>query len=285
MIRLFAATTGADEFAEYERIAPRLRGATLVDYAVGFHESDSFDAAAVHHAATTLDELSSYAADRVPVLLVDPQALSAEQLDQLTQQFEATGTALRIGWLSRFQPSMQSLKQSLDDGQLGAPGLVRIHRWQPPASTTVSAIDSATSEIDLARWLIGSPVEVVYATGPSEGTDYVQIHLGFADGAMALIDVSHSLPPGGEYSSVSVIGSSGSAYADDHHNQQLVFGGESPAARRTGEGSLDRLAMLQEFIDAIRAGEPDVSIDSLRNCSAILDAVRESLASHEAVNL
>ena len=128
MIRLFAATTEADEFAEYEQIAPRLRGAVLVDYATAFHEADSFDAAAVHHAATSFDELASLAADRIPVLLIDPHAMPPEEVDRLKQHFDESETLLRVVWSLRFQPSTQALKHSVDSGQLGKPGLVRIHR-------------------------------------------------------------------------------------------------------------------------------------------------------------
>jgi predicted dehydrogenase len=80
----------------------------------------------------------------------------------------------------------------------------------------------------------------------------VQLHLGFPNGGMALIDHSWTLPPGDSYFSLSLIGSTGAAYADDHHNRQLLFQGGPPRAILTREGNTCRLGMLQEFVRAIQ---------------------------------
>ena len=44
---------------------------------------------------------------------------------------------------------------------------------------------------------------------------------------MALIDCAQTLPQGDGYFSLSLIGSTGAAYADSHHNRQLLYGGGS----------------------------------------------------------
>ena len=61
------------------------------------------------------------------------------------------------------------------------------------------------------------------------------------------------MPPGDGYRSVSVIGSAGAGYADDHHNRALLFGGGDPAARDPGEGNHDLAGELADFTAAIAA--------------------------------
>jgi hypothetical protein len=101
---------------------------------------------------------------------------------------------------------------------------------------------------------------------------------------MAMLDLSDRLPEGGDYFSLNVIGSSGSAIADDHHNQQLIFSGGNPAAVRTDHAPLHRLAMLQEFVDSI-VDERDMtdSVESVRSCGRIVAAIQSSLETRKAV--
>jgi predicted dehydrogenase len=110
----------------------------------------------------------------------------------------------------------------------------------------------------------------------------VQVHLGFAAG-MALIDLAR-LPTGDGYHSLSVIGASGAAYADDHQNAQLLYRGGPGRAIVTGEGSKHLVAMLQDFTDTI-AGGRDLSetVAAWRDVLTVVEAARESLTTHTAV--
>jgi myo-inositol 2-dehydrogenase/D-chiro-inositol 1-dehydrogenase len=189
------------------------------------------------------------------VLLALPAASGAEQVASLTEECHAAGVSLMVSGTLRFLPSQQVLKQRLDAGTLGTLGLLRAHRWR--GRTAAAATDLPPAELcralsvpylDLANWLFGARPDLVYARAAAPG--YVQIHLGFAGGGMALIDVSDDLPPGDGYRSVTVIGSAGAGYADDHHNRNLVFGGGDAIARDPGEGNLELVAELKEFAAA-----------------------------------
>ena len=65
--------------------------------------------------------------------------------------------------------------------------------------------------------LAGQRPRAVYATARwlsrsrFQEPEYVQLHLGFANGGMALIDHAQTLPPGEGYYSLSLIGSKGAA--------------------------------------------------------------------------
>src|SRR5262249_1046053 len=73
-------------------------------------------------------------------------------------------------------------------------------------------------------------------------------------------------PPGDDYFSLSLIGSSGAAYADDHHNAQLLYGGGHPAALRTGQGDAGLLGQLRAFVAAVEEGRdpPGTGADGVR---------------------
>jgi predicted dehydrogenase len=174
-----------------------------------------------------------------------------------------------------------AVKESLSSGKLGAPGLVRIHHWQPqPAGDLRRAL---LAQLDIACWLVDQPPTVLFAQ-PAE--NYLQVHLGFADDRMALIDCSTSLAAGDDYYSLSAIGSTGAAYADDHHNMQLVFGGGHPQAVRTSQGDKALLATLQEFIDAAaQSRQPLCGAAEWKRAQTLLEAVDRSLASAQGINL
>ena len=193
------------------------------------------------------------------VLLALPAASGAEEVRGLADEFRAAGACLMVGGTLRFLPSQRVLKQRLEAGALGTLGLLRAHRWRgggSAAGADLSAADRCRAlsvpYLDLANWLFAAPPDRVYARAAEPG--YLQIHLGFSGGGMALIDVSDDLPPGDGYRSVTVIGSDGAGYADDHRNRNLVFGGGDAAAREPGEGNLNLVAELEEFVAASSGG-------------------------------
>jgi len=193
------------------------------------------------------------------VLLALPAASGAEEVRGLAGEFGAAGACLMVGGTLRFLPSQQVLKGRLDAGTFGTLGLLRAHRWNggaDAAGTGLSAADRCRALsvpcLDLANWMFGAPPDRVYARAAEPG--YLQVHLGFSGGGMALIDVSDDLPPGDGYRAVTVIGSDGAGYADDHRNRNLVFGGGDAAARDPGEGNMDLVAELEEFTAASSGG-------------------------------
>lgn len=186
------------------------------------------------------------------------------------------------GFSDRFLPSPQTIKQALEAGQLGDPGLLRLHRWKLGADAVI--------DIDLAIWLFQAMPTQVYAVTREAGA-YFQVHLGFPAGGMAVID-SHQAASAEAYFSMSLIGSSGAAYADDHHNQQLLFRRESTQALKTGDsriargGEVARLAQLQEFANAIHEQrEPAVTGEDARRAALVSEAAWQSIEHRRAARL
>ena len=184
----------------------------------------------------------------------------------------------------RFLPSVQSVKRSLDDNKLGQAGLLRIHRWLPPGEGVGALADRILPDADLACWLFGSAPETVWSLQSAANPEYIQFHLGFANDGMAMIDVAASLPSGGDYFSLTMIGGTGAAYADDHHNMNLLYSGGQPNAIRASQGRADLVGQLQEFVDAISEQRaPSVTVADTTRAVEVLDQVLESAKSRQVI--
>ncbi len=222
-----------------------------------------------------------------------PIGLSASEAEGAIAACSAAGVRLMAANPSRHTPRERLIKDSLDDGRLGAPGLLRLHRWAAACErggdlTAAGLVD----EIDLSHWLFGSAANTVYAVGRRLGSpdadrpDFVQLHLGFQDGGMALIDYAATLPPGDGYTSVSMIGSTGGVHGDDARNVNLLYGGGRPAAMHPGYGEGHVLALLQEFVDSIEEDrEPNNTGNDALAAARVAEAARESMASGRAARL
>jgi predicted dehydrogenase len=276
-------------------VALRLRGASLADRlaadratappdgcdAVVFLESRESDADLMDRCLTAGKH----------VLLTPRPWLSGDVLERLAAPKAAQ---LDVANPDRFAPSRQVIRQVLDEGKLGAPGLIRAHRWEsadaagesPPAGVPVAL----ASDVDLAVWWMGQPPNLVYAleragddAGRASGR-LTQVHLGFPGGGMALLDYCDHLPAGDGYQSISLIGSRGAAYADDHQNMQLAYRGGAPRALRVDERGTRFAALVQRFVDALNAGH-DLSADDAawRTVLAVAEVIRRSIASGQAI--
>ena len=219
----------------------------------------------------------------------------------------------------RFKPASRAVRDSLDSTKLGAPGLVRIHVWKPnPPGHEHRSLDrfDLLPALDLACSLVDQPVRLLHALARDSSRrdarpkladstatttsarekpadrrdattlDYLQVHVGFEDDRMALIDLAAGLPPGDDYFALSVIAATGAAYADDHRDRQLVFRGGPAQARRSDHSEATLLAVLQDFVAATLARRPPAcGRDAWRRALALAAAVHDSLATRDAVEI
>jgi predicted dehydrogenase len=265
--------------------------------------SDAFDAVALEDADEQWREHAIRAAAAGKhVLLQSSQADSRADAEGLIAACREARGRLIVGNELRFVASSRIIKAGLDDGKLGAPGLLRIHRWGScslggiPCGGTRSdgsrlAIPfKLLGEIDLACWYFGGMPERIYAVcdrhseGRESDPDYVQLHLGYSGGGMALIDYRESLPGEERYFSQSMIGSTGAAYADDHHNRQLLFGHGGATALGDDPAGDAALRNVQEFVDAVGGGrEPAVTTDDVLRALDVAEAAQSAIQIRDAV--
>ena len=287
-------------------LAPRLQGVELEALDGGQLSDEGALDGIIADSSASMAPLLGAAAQGKHILVAEPRN-SFLEMRALAEACQSHNARFMAGFLDRFRPSVQTVKQSLESGQLGQPGLLRIHRWNAQASPTTDIV----ADIDLAIWMFQAMPEEVYGVSCHKpgvqvaGTDnaachkpgvqvgganktarrvsedevsYLQLHLGFPGSGMAMIDVSSKCTTADGYYSLSLIGSAGAAYADDHHNQQLLFRGEQPTTLKTGEGTAPRLGMLREFADAInQQREPSVTSSDARAASLVCEAAQHSM--------
>jgi predicted dehydrogenase len=292
MVRLALIGTG-DCVDRVQALMPRIEGAqvTVVTSSAGEVVTDHVtqcDAAILLGNATPSDcEMLVTAGKHLLVPLDSP--MDSKAIQGLLAQCSEQGICLMVAGTDRLEPSLEATQQSLVAGELGDPGLVRIHRWSTTGDLPLAA-SGMSRDLDLVLNVFQSLPQEVYAVarsvlGDSE-RDYLQVHLGFHGGGMAVIDRSGTLPPGDGYFSFSVIGSAGAAYADDHLNKQLVYRGEHPSAIGTGSEDLGWVGQLQEFCDAIRQQrDPVVTGSDWLAVARVSEAVRHSIGSGEVVTM
>jgi len=218
-----------------------------------------------------------------PVLLSMQAGVTPERLHSLFALSTKHHALLSAVNLDHYLPSRQLIRQQLDPGKLGEPGLLRLHRWEPPGDDRGSLV----CDLELVSSLFGKAPNLVYAVTQgnpdSSSRQGILVHLGFAGGGMALLD-HQPLPVGDGYTSLTLIGSSGAAYADDRPNMQLVFGGGAARAVRVDEGVVQYAAAIEDFVAALNAGR-DLSAQRMawHHAFAAGEAVQSSLQSRQAV--
>jgi len=217
---------------------------------------------------------------------------------ELQQAFGGAGLSLHIGQPWRHRPMVESVYAALQSGQLGEPGILRLHHWQsarepegvPPGWEWQALRQTA----DLVTWLLGDIPETVWVTRPQSvarpawpeaPVETVQIHCGGPGPAMALIDLAHGLPAGDDYWSLSIIGSRGGAYADDHRNRQLLFGGGTARAECTREGDWPLLQLLRSFSPPPSNSRTSRPVDVSFQAAALVEAMTRSLQTGESVRV
>jgi len=155
-----------------------------------------------------------------------PIALDLLKIDHALQAVDKAGVKLQVGFNRRFDPSFKRVRDLVATGELGAPHILRITSRDPapPPITYIKVsggifLDMAIHDFDMARYLMGSEVEEIYAAGavlvdPEIGkagdVDTAVTTLYFANGALGVIDNSRKAVYGYDQR-VEVFGSAGMA--------------------------------------------------------------------------
>lgn len=283
-----ASSVAAEETAQALR---RLRNVSCDVAAKGpLSPSDSFDAVVIHGSGRSrLDIARQAAAAKKHVLLATPGTITTEELRSLIETCRTANVTLSVSSPLCFRPSIAAVKAALESGKLGLPGLLRAHLWQPAGKG--DAQFQTLQLLELAVWMFGALPTEVFATttGPRNAAawpSYLQIHLGFPNHGMALLASKANLAGATEYETVSLIGSTGAAYADDQLQTQLLFREKSPDAIIERERIPTLAAELRDFQQAIAdRRDPEKSLQWLLAALNLMEPVRKSLADRQPVSL
>jgi myo-inositol 2-dehydrogenase/D-chiro-inositol 1-dehydrogenase len=129
----------------------------------------------------------------IPAFCEKPIALGYEETLDIVGQVESSGAVLQIGFQRRFDDGYVEAKRLIDYGSLGTLYSVRLatHDPEPPHEGYIPVSggifrDLHIHDFDVLRWLTGSEVEEVYATGSVRKFD-VFARYGDVDTSAALM--------------------------------------------------------------------------------------------------
>jgi myo-inositol 2-dehydrogenase/D-chiro-inositol 1-dehydrogenase len=138
---------------------------------------------------------------RKPVLCEKPLATSlADALQVVEAEREMGRQLVAVGLMRRFDPQHLAVRDLVASGQLGRPILYKgVHRNAAipyDARGEVILTNSASHDVDAARWLLGQEVEEVYVRGVrshrsfgDETTDLLLLQMALSGGCLATVEV------------------------------------------------------------------------------------------------
>jgi predicted dehydrogenase len=177
----------------------RIRPYESLDLALGAEKFDmAIVAVPIRAAAAAIRALLER---RIAVLAEKPLAESSGTARELADLADANETLLSVGYIERFNPAVQALRDELARGDAGALYHVHTRRLSPfPDRTGMAgvALDVATHDIDVLRFVTGQlPVRVYAETDIRErggSEDLLSASLRYADGVTGLIEANWLTP-------------------------------------------------------------------------------------------
>ena len=135
------------------------------------------------------------------VLVEKPMATNVKQAEKLLETAEEEGLHLSVGFLMRFIPGIQHMKNAIEDktiGNLVCATAKRVSEWPERIGDVGVVKDTAIHDIDITRYLFSEEPIAVYAKTGSmkykKFEDYAQIMLTFEGGKSAFIESNWLTP-------------------------------------------------------------------------------------------
>jgi len=248
-----------------------------------------------HHARVALDVIEA----GIPVLVEKPLATTVADAQRLVEAARRARLTLAVGHIERHNPAIAVVKGQLQEGQYG--DLVtatarRVSSFPGRVRDVGVVMDLGVHDIDILRYLVGAPVENVFAVGGRKVhaafEDHANILLGFRNGVHGIIEVNWLTPMKVrrlaltclknfvevDYTDQSVTVSSSTLGPLDpfnlyqipleHHAQTIHVRKEEPLRRE-----------LIDFLDAIKEGRPPLvtgedAVETLRVAVAATESHR-----------
>jgi predicted dehydrogenase len=228
------------------------------------------------------------------VFVEKPLAIDAERLASFEEGVAALGDACplwTVGFNRRFSASAREAKAFLADVRapltisyrFNAGPIPNDHWTQDPEVGGGRLVGEACHALDLARFLVGSPIARVFAESVAPGgsagagDDQTVIVARFENGSVASICYFAGGDKGFPKERIEVFGGGAVAVIDDFKALTLSRGGRARSPRLAGRDK-GHAAELRAFVDAVRSGgEPPIPYAELMNVSWAALAAVESL--------
>ena len=243
------------------------------------------------------------------IICEKPLALTVDQAREMLAVCEQQGVRLLVGHVVRFFPEYSQAKAVVESGQIGAPGVIRLHRgsYRPKKPVGNWFLDEEKSggmlmdlmihDFDYARWIAGE-VKRVFArkvtTGhPQAAVDYGLVVLTHTGGAISHVAGAWAYPPPTFRTGLEIAGERGLIqFASDDtapiHSLIMRPAGDAPdvALPSSPLAESPYVTQIKEFYAALKDGTPArVSAQDGLAAVQIARAAIESARTGKAVDL
>jgi len=135
------------------------------------------------------------------VLVEKPMATNTKQAQRLLEIAKEKGLHLTVGFLMRFIPGMQHIREAVEKGSIGelvCATAKRVSQWPERIGDVGVVKDTAIHDIDVVRYIFNGDPASVYAKAGNmrhkKFEDYAQIMLTYKDGKSAFIESNWLTP-------------------------------------------------------------------------------------------
>lgn len=164
-------------------------------------ETEEFDAAFVCTPTSTHSKIATQLLEAKKHVFVEkPMTYLSEDGEDLLQIANKNKVLLTCGYIERFNPAVDTVKQIVKSKKYGDLVMLEFHRESrmPLHIKDVGIIyDTSVHDIDTAMWLFDDTPEVVFARAGQikhEHEDFASIMLGFKDNKVAIISSNWITP-------------------------------------------------------------------------------------------
>jgi predicted dehydrogenase/threonine dehydrogenase-like Zn-dependent dehydrogenase len=252
-------------------------------------EDESLDAIFVVTRHATHADLVCRALETGKAVFVEkPLALTAEELDRITEMIAKTGNdRLMVGFNRRFAPMLAKMKASFGPASSGSvtrylvnAGPLGADSWYRNEGEGSRFTGEGGHFLDTLSWWADSLPEEVYAAGSGPECDDIQVTVRFASGASGVI----SYLTGGNVrfpkETLDATGGGHSARLDNFRKATVWSGRGHETIRPRGGQDKGQRAELARFVDACTSGAAmPIPLEALVAVTRATIAVRESLLS------
>jgi len=236
-----------------------------------------------------------------------PIALDLPSIDQALDAVKRSGVKLQIGFNRRFDTNYRRVHQAVEQGEIGRPLVLYIvsRDPEPPPIEYIRVsggifLDMAIHDFDMARYLVGSEVEEVFAQANSISDPIIAeagdvenalVMLRFANGVIGTISNSRHAVYGYDQR-VELLGSAGAISTENNYpNTAIISDAHSVRRDLPLHFFVERytesfIIEMMAFVDAVLGDEP-VPVDGNdgRVPVVIALAAHTSLVEHRPVRL
>ena len=199
-----------------------------------------------------------------------------DKIMEVIKALEGTGLKYQVGFNRRFDHNFQSLQETVAQGKIGTPQIIKITSRdpEPPSIDYVKVsggmfLDMTIHDFDMARFLAGCDAEEVYvqsanlvdpAIGEAGDVDTAVITLKMENGAIAVIDNCRKAVYGYDQRA-EVFGSEGmAAISNDSQSTTVISNAQGVTGEKPMFFFLERYMdaygkEITAFIDAIEKGK------------------------------